>query len=76
MPSATNDVVVNTVGQGTGITAPGAGQTSAFIHNVSTSNTLDNSAASTAPGTPTVTMTWSFKAADEWQTISSAIRPD
>ena len=73
--SAVGDLVVNTVGQGNSITAPGAGQTQQFLHNVDTSNTLNNSAGSTAPGAALVTMTWTFGASDQWQTISSSLRP-
>ena len=73
--SAVGDLVVNTVGQGNSITAPGAGQTERFLHNVDTSNTLNNSAGSMAPGAASVTMTWTFGASDEWQTISSSLRP-
>ena len=73
--SAVGDLVVNTVGQGNSITAPGAGQTQQFLHNVDSSNTLNNSAGSTAPGAASVTMTWTFGSTDEWQTISSSLRP-
>ena len=73
--SALDELVVNTVGQGTGISAPGAAQTAAFIQNATTHNTLDNSAASTAPGAAVVTMTWTFGGIDEWQSISTSLRP-
>lgn len=74
--SATSDLVVNTVGQGTSITAPGAGASVRFLNNVDSSNTLNNSAASTttAAGTST-TMTWTFGGTDEWQSISSSLQP-
>lgn len=72
--SAVDDMVVNTVGHGCGITA--AGQTQRFLNNVSCGNTLDNSAGSTAAGAaPSVAMTWTFGVSDEWQTISSSLRP-
>ena len=73
--SASGDLVVNTVGQGTSITAPGSGQTQRYLHNSDSSNTLNNSAGSTAPGAAMVTMTWTFGAVDEWQTISTSLRP-
>lgn len=73
--SSAGDLVVNTVGQGNSITAPGGGQTQRYVRNVNTSNTLNNSAASTAPGAAMLTMTWTFGSADEWQTISSSLRP-
>ncbi len=74
--SAANDIVVNTVGEGRLITGPGAGQTQRFLKNGSNGTTLDNSAGSTAPGAASVTMTWTFGGgADEWQSISSSVRP-
>jgi hypothetical protein len=74
--SQPGDLVVNTVGQGAGIDATGAGQTERFKRNASGSDTLDNSAASTAVADgSTTTMTWTFKIADEWQSISSALQP-
>lgn len=73
--SAVDDLVVNTVGQGNSIEAPGVGQTERFLHNVNSFNTLNNSAASTAPGASMVTMTWTFGMDDEFQTISSSLRP-
>ena len=73
--SAPGDIVVNTVGQGNSVTSPGAGQTERFLKNVDTSNTLNNSGGSTAPGAAMVTMTWTFGSSDEWQSISSSLRP-
>jgi len=73
--SAVGDVVVNTVGQGNSVSAPGPGQTPQFLRNVDSSNTLNNSAGSTAPGAESVSMTWTFGSSDEWQTISSSLRP-
>ena len=73
--SAIGDLVVSSVGQGGSITAPGSGQTAAFIQNVSNGNTLDNSAASTAVAAgPATAMSWSFGAEDEWQMIVSSLR--
>jgi hypothetical protein len=74
--SQPGDLVVNTVGQGRGIDAPGAGQTERFKRNASGGNTLDNSAASTATATgTTTTMTWVFAGTDEWQSISAVLQP-
>lgn len=74
--SAPGDLVVSSVGQGNAINAPGTGQTRVFLENASSTNTLDNSAASTAPGAaPGVTMQWTFSALDEWQMIVSSLRP-
>ncbi len=76
--SAVGDMVVNTVGQGNIITAPGGGQTQRFLNNVSNSTTINNSAGSTAPGAASsVAMTWTFGSTpvDEWQTISSSLQP-
>jgi hypothetical protein len=76
VPSAVGDMVVSTVGQGTSITAQGPGQTLRFLDNVSSSNTLDNAAGSTAPGgSPSTTMTWTFGGSDEWQTIACSMQP-
>ena len=75
--SQPGDLVVNTVGHGGGIVAPGMGQTQRFRRNASGGNTLDNSAASTAPaaGGAMTTMTWTFTVVDEWQSISAALQP-
>lgn len=74
--SAPGDLVVNTIGQGDRIVAPGQGQTLRFLNNSSGADTLDNSAASTAVATgASTTMTWTFGTADEWQTISLSLQP-
>jgi hypothetical protein len=62
------DLVVDTIGQGTGIDSPGSGQTSRFVRNVDTTNTQNNTAASTAPGASSLALTWNFTGMpDEWQ---------
>jgi hypothetical protein len=74
--SAPGDIVVNTVGHGGGIIAPGAGQTQQFLDNTSGGDTLDNAAASTMSGAASsVTMTWTFAPSDQWQTISTSLQP-
>lgn len=74
--SAPDDLVVSTVGQGFAVTGPGTGQTAAYIVNATRDTTLDNSAASTAPGAaPVVAMNWTFAMSDEWQMIVSSIEP-
>ena len=72
--SMPNDLVVNTVGHGGGIAT--SGETIRFLQNIDSSNSLNNSAASTqvATGT-TTTMGWTFVDVDEWQTISTTLRP-
>ena len=73
--SAAGDLVVASVGQGGMIVSPGPGQNPALIDNVTSANTLDNTAASTAPGSaPAVTMDWSFQVVDEWQMVVSSLR--
>lgn len=72
--SAPGDLVVNTVGHGAGIVQP-LGCDQRFSHNVSTSNTLDNSAGCTAPGGTEVQIAWEINGSDEWQTISSSLQP-
>lgn len=75
VPSAIGDLVVNTVGQGGNISGPATG-TQLFLNDVDGSNTFNNSGASSAPGAAgTVTMAWLFAVNDEWQTISSSLRP-
>ena len=75
--SALDDLVVNTVGQGSHILAPADGSTTVFLGNVDSTTTLNNSAGSTRAGSaPSVTSTWSFGADDEWQTISTSFRPN
>lgn len=76
VPSAIGDLVVSTVGQGDSIVSTGLGQTSVSVLNAGGSNTLDNSAASTAPGAaPVVAMDWRFAISDEWQMIVSSLQP-
>lgn len=76
VPSAIGDLVVSSVGQGGSINEPGAGQAPAFLQNATSSNTLDNSGASAAPGAAPVTaMDWIFGSSDEWQMIASSLRP-
>jgi hypothetical protein len=76
VPSAIGDLVVSFVGQGDSINETGTGQTPAFLQNVSSSNTLDNSAASTTPGiVPVTAMDWIFGSSDEWQMIACSLRP-
>ncbi len=76
VPSATGDLVVNTVGQGTGIMVPSGDATLRYVNNVSDGLTLHNSAGSTVPGyEPGVTSMWTFRGDDEWQTISTSLRP-
>jgi hypothetical protein len=70
------DLVVDAVGQGSEITAPGTNQSSIFVDDVSDTTTLDNTAMSTAPGSPSpLTMTWTFGTSDEWQTIAASLVP-
>jgi hypothetical protein len=70
------DLVVDTIGQGTGIDAPGSGQTSRFVRNVDTTNTQNNTGASTAPGARSVALTWNFTGMpDEWQAIATSLQP-
>lgn len=80
--SATGDLVVNTVGHGGGIVdghrggiVGPLGCDERFRYNVSASNTLDNSAACTAPGATEVVIAWQVDSEDEWQAISSSLQP-
>jgi hypothetical protein len=74
--SQVNDLVVSWVGHGGGISMPGAGQDLRFLVNVDSSNTLNNTATSTAVGqAPSTPMSWTFVDADEWQSIVVALRP-
>ena len=73
--SAAGDLVVNIVGQSSGIVAPGAGQSAIVINPTLGSSTLAGTAASTAPGSVAVAMTWSFTAAGDWQSISASLQP-
>lgn len=76
VPSAVGDLVVSSVGQGDSIIGTGTGQAPAFLQNSSADNTLDNSAASTAPGVaPTTALDWIFGSTDEWQMIAASLRP-
>jgi hypothetical protein len=72
--SVPNDLVVNTVGHGGGIAS--TSQTIRYVQNVNSSNSLNNSAASTSTATAaTTTMSWTFVDKDEWQTMSTTLRP-
>lgn len=75
--SLCGDVVVNTVGQGAGVSmAEEPGQIERFKNNVANSNTLNNSAGSTQLSDALSIVTcWDFTGSDEWQTISSSLRP-
>jgi hypothetical protein len=74
--SAPHDVVVDAVGQGFAIDGPSSGQTAIFVRNRSSNYTLDNTAASWRLGQgPTVTMSWTFAAPNEWQLIASSLQP-
>jgi hypothetical protein len=73
--SEVGDLVVDSVGQGNGIVSPGSCQTVLFVDNVGTNNTLDNSAASTEPGsTPSTIVTWMFAGIDSWQDIVTTLQ--
>lgn len=73
--SAPGDLVFCTVGHGGGIDAPGGDAEVTYLNNVDSTNTLNNSAASTMPGgEPAVTSTWMFLNADEWQSIATSLR--
>jgi hypothetical protein len=75
VPSAAYDLVVDTIGQGCTITGPTTG-TQLLLDNGTCNFTLDNAAASSAPGAAgTVTMAWAFTGTDEWQTIGSSLQP-
>lgn len=68
------DLVVNTIGHGQTLQNPGPNQTEIFRTNVDSSNTLNNSGASLAPGAGFVEMTWEAAAVDQWQTIATPLR--
>lgn len=73
--SATGDLVLCTVGHGSGITGPGGDAMPSFVNNVDISNTLNNAGASTMPGDePIATSTWTFQTIDEWQSIATSLR--
>jgi hypothetical protein len=70
------DLVFDVVGQGDVILLPGAGQSQVWLHNMSSGDTLDNSAASAEIATATsVTLSWTFKHTDYWQEIAVSLVP-
>ena len=75
LPSASGDLVVDFVGQGTQIDNAGPGQDAIFVDNISSSTTLDNTGESTHAGSASVTMSWQFGGADEFQQIAVALHP-
>jgi hypothetical protein len=74
--SKAGDLVVTTIGQGTGITAPGSREQEVYIRNVSAATTCDNTGASVAPADdPTTTATWTFSGFDQWQMLGVSLQP-
>jgi hypothetical protein len=75
LASDPNDLVVSYIAQGKGITGPGSNATLVYLDNVNDFTTLNNSAASTLPGSDTdVVTTWSFVGTDEWEAIACSLR--
>jgi hypothetical protein len=75
VPSVVGDLVLDTVGASTSILPPAAGQHEVYIDNAGAAVTLGNDAASTQPGSATVTPTWTLSTSGEWQTIASSLQP-
>lgn len=73
--SAAGDLVVNTTGAGAPFNSPRSADTQRYLSNVDDRFTLNNSAASTAPGAAVVTTSWGISAPDEWQSISTSLQP-
>jgi hypothetical protein len=73
--SSPNELVIDTISQGNGITQPGAQQERLYTMNQSPNTTGDNSGASVRAGNTTVTMTWDFVAMDQWQAMATSIKP-
>ena len=74
--SAAGDLVVSAVGQGNGIDAVVGAATILRVDNVDNNHATNNSAVSIAPGaTPFVTSTWTFTGDNEWQSITTSLRP-
>jgi len=69
------DLIVDVIGHGHGIVAPGPAQTKTFIANHSQNTTLDNSGASTLTASEQNSLEWTFDAVDEWQAIAIALAP-
>jgi hypothetical protein len=70
------DLVESCVGDGNSIVSPGDGQLLVVLDNGSPDFSLDNAACSVAPGvSPTVTMTWTMDAVDNWQEIAASLQP-
>jgi hypothetical protein len=70
------DLVVDFVGQGTGITAPAMGQSPIWVHNASVNTSLDNTGSSSVAATgSSKTMGWTFMGPDYWQQLVFAMRP-
>ena len=72
--SAPSDLVVSFVGQGSYIDSPTTG-TLIVLDNVSSSTSLDNTAASQLPGATSVAASWQFGSSDNWQEVVVALRP-
>jgi hypothetical protein len=73
--AAPGDIVVDTVGQGASILAPGDDQNAIVVRNAGTGSQLDNTAASWSTGhSPDVTMQWTFGSSDDWHLIATTLR--
>jgi hypothetical protein len=75
VPSAPGDLVIDTAGTGGMFTAPDADQTQVFVNNISTQNTMNNSASSTRPGAGGMVAFGWTGIPDVFQDIATSIRP-
>jgi hypothetical protein len=69
------DLVLTTLGHGAAIETAGPLQEEVFRLNRGNETTLNNSAASTAPGAAILTMTFEAIGVDQWQSIAIPLRP-
>ena len=74
--SMPGDLVVSFAGHGNLLVAPDPSQTTAYVNNVDSNSSLDNTGAAYVTATATATTVgWSFGTVDEWQMIAVALRP-
>ncbi len=74
--SMPGDLVVSFAGHGNLLVAPDPPQTAAYVNNVDSSYSLNNTGAAYVTATAmTTTAGWSFGASDEWQMIAVALGP-
>jgi len=77
LPSATSDLVIDSVCGGNAVDAPAAGQSIIFVDNFTTSVACGNLGVSAIDGAPSVPLGWGVNAGTEdyWIELASSVMP-